>query len=741
MDLDSVEINQTINAGIERSLFGSAIAFVLMYAILAVVHLSSLRGDAGVIMSGIAAGSSLLIAAIAILRKFQRSASAVQTDLGLIALVIIFNCAAHLFLEPQPANTLNFAMLIIGVSFLFVSYRWYYFLVGLSVSLWSLLVVYHGLQSELGQWGWFLFFAAVFSAAFHHHRGSAALSLLRLNATHKRYAQALNELVQATEPSEDSQTEMFVKIANTLAKNLYVSSVGIWTYSKEKECIECVEFVNSASGLELKGHSIRKPDAPKYFDALLSNRVISVDDVMADSRTQELHNYLEENSISSMLDAPITVRGEMWGVICIEHRGPKRVWDVHEQAFAASAADVAAISVQNTHNAMLEKRSRQTKQLESLGILAGGVAHDFNNLLTVVIGQSELVQRSSQERKTQKSVEAVLEASQRAKALAQQMLAYSGRATFLGKYHCLSKILKEFDASWGYDLVTGAELSFADGEEELIVNMDATQIRQVITNLLTNARDSGAKTIKVSSGKVLGREINQSDFFVHDIKSDSLYAWLEVSDDGVGMSARVKSNIFDPFFTTRQDGTGLGLAAVLGILKAHQGTIDVESSEGNGSRFRLFLPLEANASVEDCDGPTPELNKLPVEKQEKVLLVEDEELVRELAETLLLTKFDDVVSFGGVKDALSSIESMESPELSAALVDLSLGDGDGIQVIEELERRFPSLPIVLMSGYDAHDILSKLPKTSDVQFLHKPFTQADLLQALQSAQSKSAHLH
>lgn len=740
MDLDSREINEAINTGIEKSLFVSASLFALMYAVLAAVHLSSLHGDAGIIMSFIAGGSALLIAAVAALRKFHLSWSTPQTDLGLIALIILFNCAAHLFLEPEPANTLNFGMLIIGLSFLFFSYRWYYFLLVLSVSSWALLALYHNLQSELGQWGWFLFFTAIFGAAFHHYRRSAALSLSRLNATHKRYAEALKELVQAIEPTEHNQTVMLNQIANALAKNLYVSSVGIWAYRRERDCIECVEFLNNASDLELKGHVIYKSDGPRYFEALLSNRVIAADDVLADPRTSELYAYLEKNSVSSMLDAPITVRGEIWGVVCIEHRGPKRIWDVHEQAFAASAADVAAISVQNTHNAELEKRSRQAKQLESLGILAGGVAHDFNNLLTVVIGQSELIQRSCHEPGTQKSVDAVLEASQRAKALAQQMLAYSGRATFLGKYHCLSSILREFDAPWGYELVKGAELDFAGISDELIVNVDATQIRQVITNLLTNARDSGAKTIKVSSGKVKGRDVSHSDFFVHDLDSDRFYGWLEVEDDGAGMSESVKADIFDPFFTTRQDGTGLGLAAVLGILKAHQGAIDVESSEGLGSRFRLFLPMEMNVSLADCDEPITEPDRPAANRKGKILLVEDEELVRELAEVLLLTQFEDVVSYGGVKEALDSIGAMDVNDLSAALIDLSLGDGNGLPIIEELERRNPSLPIVLMSGYDAHDTLSKLPRTSNAQFLHKPFTQADLNQALESAQLKSAHL-
>lgn len=736
MSLDSQEITKSINAELEKSLFGAAIVLIVMYGVLCFLHLYLLPGRAGVIMSFVAASSAVSIAAIAMRQKFQKSANIGQTDLGLIALVVLLNCVFHFYLESKSENTLNFGVLVVGSSFFFVSYRWHYTIVILSVLSWSVLVFANSLQSDLGQWSWFLFFSVVIGIAVHHQHRTSTYALARLMATHKRHAQELKELVSAPELTAANQEAMFSRIVQSVSKNLEVSSVGIWAHNDEKKRIQCVEFINHASALDLKGHIINESDGPRYFDALLSTRVIAADDVLADPRTNELSTYLKENSITSMLDAPIKVRGDIWGVICIEHRGPMRVWDANEQAFAASVADVASIAIQGTENAKLEKRSRQAEQLESLGILAGGVAHDFNNLLTVIIGQTEFVKRATQEPKTLKSSQAVLEASNRAKDLAQQMLAYSGRATFLGKHYSLPNMLEEFNSVWGRDLVSGAELVTVEAEQELIVNVDATQIRQVISNLLTNARDSGANKIQLRCGKVYGRDVSYNDFFIHSLERDAVYAWVEIEDDGVGMSESVKANIFDPFFTTRKEGTGLGLAAVLGILKAHRGSIEVESNEGEGSRFRLLLPLEVDAAAADTELPIEELSKLSVRRQKRVMLVEDEELIRELAESLLAQSFDDIVSFSGVAEALSSIQTMGSADLSAALIDLSLGDGNGLQVIEVLEQHFPALPIVLMSGFDAHDTLSKLPKTSNVEFLHKPFTQTDLLKALQNAQSK-----
>lgn len=740
-EIDLQEINRSLNEAVAKSIKGSAFVLIVMYTVLIGMHLIVIPGNAGIIMASTAGISALLIAAIAYRYKLQGGETSVQLDLGLIASIILFNCILHLALQPFAENTLNFAMFVLGAGVLLISRRWFYGLTCLAITSWMMLIWMYELLPELGQWGWFMAFSLVIGTAFQYQRRTSAYALAKLNATHKRHAHTLKELVQATELTEANQSAMFVKIVEAAAINLDVAAAGIWVYDTKEECIHCVEFINHASDLDLKGHVIHKHEAPRYFDALLSNRVIAANDVFADLRTNELRDYLEDKSISSMLDAPISLRGEMWGVICLEHHGPLREWDSHEQSFAASIADVAAISVQGTENAKLEKRSRQTEQLESLGILAGGVAHDFNNLLTVVIGQSELVQRVSNEAKTRQSIEAVLEASHRAKDLAQQMLAYSGRATFLARYHCLSNMLKEFNAKWGHDLVEGVELDFHALNQELIVNVDATQIRQVITNLLTNARDSGAKKISLNTGKELGRNVIQSEYFLSDLEPDSYYAWVEIIDDGAGMSESVKASIFDPFFTTRNDGTGLGLAAVLGILKAHQGAIEVESIEDKGSRFRLLIPLAENARPDDCESTEQEMNQLPLQKQKKILLVEDEELVRELAETLLKQNFDNIISFGGVEEALSSIATMELKDLSAALIDLSLGDGNGLQVIEELKRQIPSLPIVLMSGYDGHDILSKLPSDSAVEFLHKPFTHADLIKAVQSAQSRSSHLH
>lgn len=737
-DPDTQVIHQAMNAAVAKSFLGSSVILILMYAILAVFHLRSIPGSSGLLMSVVAAISAVMVAAIAAQYRRQKTEDYVQLYLGIIAIIVLFNCVIHFYIEAVPENTLNFGMYVIAAGLLLISRHWFYSLLFIAVVSWLGIALLSDVDAQLGQWSWFLFFAVTIAIAFHHQRRTSIYGFAKLNATHNRHARTLKELVQATEIIEANQGAMFNKILKAATQDLDVASAGIWVYDVEDEHILCVEFLNTASDLDLTGQVIHKQDGPKYFDALLNNRVIAADDANADPRTNELADYLEENSISSMLDASITVAGEMWGVICLEHRGALRTWDTLEQSYAASIADIAALTVQTTENAKLEKRSGQTKRLESLGILAGGVAHDFNNLLTVIIGQSEIVKGMSSDPNSRQSATAILEASHRAKDLAQQMLAYSGRATLLAKNHCLSEMLKEVDALWGRELAGGAILHFGNLEEKLIVNVDATQIRQVITNLLTNARDSGAQNIWLNTGVSLGKDIKQSDYFWNNPEPQGKYAWLEIQDDGAGMSESVISNIFDPFFTTRNEGTGLGLAAVLGILKAHRGAIEVESSEGQGSRFKLFLPQERSTELVDYEATRRESTERPSQRQKEVLLVEDEQLIRELTEALLKEEFERITSFGSVEDALKAISTMDLQSLSAAIIDLSLGDGNGLQIVAELERKVPSLPIVLMSGYDAQDVLSQLPKNSSVGFLHKPFTRSDLTAAVQAALTRSS---
>lgn len=710
----------------------SATVLILAYLSFSLLHPIFISGQQGLIMSGVAFVSSLIILTIAFLFTYIGRVDRANLALGLIALVVLVNCLVHIWVEQIPSNTINFVIYTVGVGFLIFSSAWFYSLQLAGIISWGSAVYSLNVVSTSDEFAWALYMSLIASVALHHRRRALVLAANELSMTIKSHADALKELVKADELAGTDKQAMFHRIVSSSAKVLGVSSVGIWSYDAVQKCIKCEEFHTDADRDNLRGAVISAEDGPGYFDALASSRVIDAHDAKNDPRTSDLIDYLNEHNISSMLDVPIIIRGNTWGVVCFEHSGTARRWSLHEQSFAASVADLAALAIQGHENAQLEKRSSQAERLESMGILAGGVAHDFNNLLTVILGHADIIEQTSDSTELKRNAQSILQASERAKELAQQMLAYSGRATFLAEHYDLSEMVKEFDAPWARELLQQVKLEFNLEETQLGIHADGTQIRQIITNLLTNARDANASRIEISTGISKPATLMHPLVSIENRSQDTQFAYVEVRDDGDGMDAEVKAKVFDPFYTTKALGSGLGLAATLGIVRAHDGTIEVESSPGTGSCFRVFIPLsETRISSEKPSKPNNDT--IGIGSHERIIIVDDEELIVEITKEYLSKYFRNIESFSGYEEANDAFNDQNFSDVSVALIDLSLGDGDGVNLVHTIQSKNPNIPIVLMSGYDADESITRLNDRSTVQFLHKPFNSQQLISALNSA--------
>jgi len=382
----------------------------------------------------------------------------------------------------------------------------------------------------------------------------------------------------------------------------------------------------------------------------------------------------------------------------------------------------------------LEEQLQRGQRLESLGVLAGGVAHDFNNLLVGVLGNAELLSESLRSGEDRELCAAIVGAAQRAADLTAQLLAYAGRRD-LGPRQAvdLGPLWRELGSLLSARLSQRATLDLRL-EPGSVVLGDRATLTQMLMNLLTNASDAledQSGTILVTTSRVrepdarwdnaLGTPVGPGDWVL-----------IEVRDTGVGMDSSTLLRVFEPFFSTKPHGHGLGLASCLGIVAAHGGALSVESEPGKGSCFSVLLPASPRAASE---APNAEADAAP--RPRRVLVVDDESVVRTLLRRSLERRGYTVIEADGGRAGLRALrESL--PDL--VVLDMSMPDIDGAEVIRQVRADGLGLPILLTSGNVDPTAERRLAPDSFQGFLRKPFSMAELLRAIENALAPRASL-
>ncbi len=374
----------------------------------------------------------------------------------------------------------------------------------------------------------------------------------------------------------------------------------------------------------------------------------------------------------------------------------------------------------------LEEQFRHAQKMEAVGRLAGGVAHDFNNLLMVITTYSEMMGDTlSPEDKLQHDVAQVRKAADRAVSLTRQLLAFSRKQVLLPRIIDLNAVvedsLKMIRRLIGEDI----ELTVSLGKPLWAVKADPGQIVQVLMNLCVNARDA------MEHGGELTIRTENVSFDIEALKERPAlipgdYAALIVSDTGTGMTKEVQSHLFEPFFTTKEQGrgTGLGLSTVFGIVKQSGGYIWVDSELGRGSSFTIYFPA-VNAPLTTTF--TPDI-KHGEGRGEKILLVEDDEALRESISTYLNRHGYEVLEASNGDQALH-IASQHSGTIQALIADMILPKLSGVELAQEIAKTSPQAITLYMSGYTDRD-LDYDPVSSRTGFLQKPFALQTLMQKL-----------
>jgi two-component system, cell cycle sensor histidine kinase and response regulator CckA len=380
----------------------------------------------------------------------------------------------------------------------------------------------------------------------------------------------------------------------------------------------------------------------------------------------------------------------------------------------------------------LEQKMLRAQKLESLEVLAGGIAHDFNNLLVGVLGNASLALLDlAVESPAYAPVLDIERAAQRASDLTRQMLAYSGRGQFVVEPVDLSELVSEMGSLLRTVLSRQARLTFDLDATLPLIEADATQIRQVVMNLITNASDA----VGDDGGRIVlrtGRQEVTAGSIDAEVVGDSLaggdYVFVEVQDTGVGMSEQTQSRVFEPFFTTKFTGRGLGLAATLGIVRGHRGGIRIHSAIGQGATFRVLLPAtDAARPVAAAADPAVRGDGLGA-----VLVIDDDETVRVVARRLLERRgFRVAVAVDGL-DGLAQFS--EAPgDFALVLLDLTMPKLGGVETMAALQELAPDVRVLLTSGYREREVATRFAGMEPAGFVQKPFRAEELYSAVTRA--------
>ncbi|GFE61147.1 ATP-binding protein [Geobacter sp. AOG2] len=467
---------------------------------------------------------------------------------------------------------------------------------------------------------------------------------------------------------------------------------------------------------------------PKFIEMM----DCSEDDVIGKKLYELKTNAGPGNNFQNIWET--VVSGNVWqGELFSTHCNKGFVWE-YATIFPISVQSRAttnyiAIFEDINDRKSLEEQLRHSQKMDAMGQIAGGVAHDFSNLLTVIIGYATMLKDNLQDRDAALyRLDSILSAANRGVQLTGSLLAFGRKQILNPRLVDLAGIIKNMEEFLRQIIGEDIMLETEYGAGKYYVRADSSNVEQVIMNLVSNARDAmpngGRITIKLSK-----EELDGNFVATHGYGLPGTHALFSVTDTGPGIEKQILTKIFEPFFTSKEigKGTGLGLSIVHGIIKQHNGFITVQSKEGEGTVFSVFLPIAQDMCL--AEDEEQGVCTLPADNppgSEAVLVAEDDALVRALVSSILTESGYAVISANDGEDAVAKF-GMHSERIGLLLMDVVMPKMGGWNAYQKIKEKQPDIKIIFISGYSDNDILrSGLPEDG-VHFLQKPLTRNVLL--------------
>lgn len=409
------------------------------------------------------------------------------------------------------------------------------------------------------------------------------------------------------------------------------------------------------------------------------------------------------------------------------------VFSPEKEYFVAMFDDITNRKRIEQEQRELEQKFQQTQKLESLGVLAGGIAHDFNNILTIILGHCyvlrELGAPGTPDRDHVRQIES---AASRAADLCRQMLAYAGKSQLVQSRVNLWLLVDEIVRMLQSAIKKNVSIDLDLKRDVPEIIADSTQIQQIIMNLIINAAEAigdanGAIEITLTRSAITDAA-PETDFFGSNILPGK-YACLTVTDNGCGMDPETQKRIFEPFYTTKFTGRGLGMSAILGIIKAHNGALQLASQAGVGTTFKVYLPLqETHETVQIQPEEAPCASS--ANRGDTVLLVDDEESLRSIGMALLNAVGFEVLTAANGREAVE-IFRQRGDSIDLVMLDLIMPEMGGLEAYRKLRQISATVPVVICSGYGAGEVTDAIRDDQQARFAQKPYTPKDLKKLFQ----------
>ncbi|MDL2336297.1 MAG: PAS domain S-box protein [Pseudomonadota bacterium] len=559
-------------------------------------------------------------------------------------------------------------------------------------------------------------------------RGIEAYPRVRQALQRARYSEFVAQMGRLAVDTRDPQL-LLQQVPAVAADALQVDAAVVFLLEQSRLEFHVAGGVGLLAGEGLGSRCPNRPDAPPGF-VLAQGRSVTVADFRSERRFAVPPDYLAQGLVSA-LAVPLVDRGQIIGVLTVRSRQPERFGD-DELHFLESLSNLLAASLQRSQS---EEALNHAQRMESVGQLTGGIAHDFNNLLTVIQGNLQVLEEHpalEADADAQQLVAAATRASRRGAELTGKLLAFSRRQQLSPTEVDVGELIESLADMLRRTLDQRIRIEVTAAAHGLRCVADAGQLESALLNIAINSRDA------MPAGGTLSFACTPCTALPADVAADlgervhrEAFVKITIADTGEGMTDTVRERVFEPFFTTKElgRGTGLGMSTVYGFVKQSRGSIRLNTAPGAGTQVTLYLP-QVRGDAEHEDPALDAAACLPTGLD--VLLVEDDPEVRSVVRQFLLALGCRVSEFEDAESALASLAA--GGRCNVLLTDIALGAGmRGSELARQVQSRWPSVAVLLMSGYSAELLQAQTGGAAAWELLRKPYERAELARAIARA--------